>query len=148
MEQVKNWAFGICIASVMVSTFNILIPDGKTKKAFDIAVQIVLLSCMILPLTGEDLHISTAVPAPDASAYSQTDRDELVIEKAEEILSSQIKAILKENDLHTDKLSVSLHIGENHCIDYCEVIIGKGEDEDKIKVLLKEMMNVNVHAKD
>ena len=55
MEQIKTWAFSVCLAVVCGAILNMLAPEGNLQKTFKCIISIFFLCVIIAPVSKIDI---------------------------------------------------------------------------------------------
>ena len=120
MNEIKNWAFSLCCASIGGAIFSLLLPDSSVGKVGQFSIRLFLLCCMVLPL--QHLH-ETALILPEIQTQTairseniQTVVTEKIKEQTAKTLIHTAESILEEHQLPYQKIEISINTGQDGSI--------------------------------
>ena len=71
MEAIKSWAKSVFVLSILASTAMLLVPKSMSKQA-KFAAEMLILLCVVAPLTGLLSGTSSAPASPDLTLGEST----------------------------------------------------------------------------
>lgn len=121
MEQIKIWAFSICLASVCGAILNMLAPEGNFLKTFKCIISIFFLCVVIAPIFKTELPDFSSqekiFSEENIETYEENGVDKITEEVFEEQIESETEKILSEKELAFEDISVKVNILEDGSID-------------------------------
>lgn len=146
----KQWLVCIICVSAFSGLCEILIPDGKSKKAFKVVSAITLLSVFLYPLKNIDkdslLHNFT-FDLQEVSSDFQSDSDAAVISAYESGIKKALAGPLNSFGINSDCITVECRRSEDEIeIKKITVYVEKSAEEtnQKIKAAIKEYLNEEI----
>ena len=135
MNLLKQWTMTICVFSVIISVVKMLSPTSTFNKTISLTVRLFLVGLILWPFFT-DLSVSNIQSVPSKITTAQNDSD-MALSLAGKNLQNQIQQTLKREGIEPSKVSVQLHIDENRCISFCEVVIVTDKQEQAVKQIVK-----------
>ena len=122
MEQIRHWAFAICVAAVVASSIRLMTPEGKVNKAFQCMIGLFFLTCAIGPflsLRGEDF--SSKLPESQALTEITTQvlsrkNDEQILQLTVNGIESELRALLSSRQIDPENIRVKGYFTEDNSI--------------------------------
>ena len=103
----KTYLFSICIAAIVISLCEFIMPQGRMKNAVWMVISVLFAITMIKPILNLNLEETF-----DIDKYIYYDEQSVTVgyfdDKSEEYFSEYYKAALLENDLVTEKVEVEI----------------------------------------
>ena len=118
MDKVKQWMITIIICSIVAVVVNILTPDSNVKKTMKIVVSTFLICAFVSPFISSE-KISFKDDLPEFSLYYSSlslDISETMISEAEHTAVEKISAILNENAIQYQEISVNAEVDDENAI--------------------------------
>lgn len=134
MSVIKTWIFSVCVAAVVGSIVQMLVPSGSMEKVMKVVVGIFFLSCVFVPLVTiipnikYDFEIGTAEQVAQISEGMQQIKNEQIIDYANAQISDAIAGLLDRNNINYKKISVDYNITTDSSISINEIEITMQND--------------------
>ena len=154
MDNVRQWAFGICAASIACALAQMLLPSSSLQKTFQMTCSVFFLSCLLSPVLFAPWTIDSAQlvdfqsqVTEKAEHLEETLREDTIY-LAEENLKNRLEEILLEQEIIARKISVQAHdVGDGRIsITECEIQLEE-KDADRCTLLqtyLQERLEMEV----
>ncbi|HZK71446.1 MAG TPA: stage III sporulation protein AF [Clostridia bacterium] len=107
LDFIKQWIMQIVFLVLMITIFNILIPEGKIKKFFILFSGFVMISAVLIPL----VNIIKKSPDIDITAAFYSNQ----INK-QDVISSAKNIEKKQTDLIVEQYIIKLNVSAENCI--------------------------------
>jgi stage III sporulation protein AF len=107
LDFIKQWIMQIVFLVLMITIFNILIPEGKIKKFFILFSGFVMISAVLVPL----VNIIKKSPDIDITAAFYSNQ----INK-QDVISSAKNIEKKQTDLIVEQYIIKLNVSAENCI--------------------------------
>ncbi|MCI8444236.1 MAG: stage III sporulation protein AF [Clostridia bacterium] len=140
IEFLSSWAKGLGVTIVVVSIFEMLLPNNNTKKYIRMVLGVYVIFNIISPLIQnkeifdwKDVHLGE-YQTMQTSSVDQTSMDERIKELYEEELERDIAKKVKEKGYEVIKCKVSTQISDNEeesKIEKIKLTIQKKEEPKK-----------------
>lgn len=140
IEFLSSWAKGLGVTIVVVSIFEMLLPNNNTKKYIRMVLGVYVIFNIISPLIQnkeifdwKDVHLEE-YRTMQTSSVDQTSMDERIKELYEEELERDIAKKVKEKGYEVIKCKVSTQISDNEeesKIEKIKLTIQKKEEPKK-----------------
>ena len=147
MDQIRNWAFSICIASVCGSVLNIFAPEGSLQKTCKCVISIFFLCVVVSPML--DIDISDLVSSDKTYlgaeySYEENEFEEISIKAFEENLIYETEKLLTEKEVDFEDVSINVNISEDGSIDISEfnITFYREGNFDSLKNEIKEKIGI------
>lgn len=140
IEILSSWAKGLGITIVIVSIFEMLLPNNRTKKYIRMVLGVYVIFNIVSPLIKNkdvfnfnniDLEEYTSV---ETSSVNQTSMNERIKKLYSEELEKDITKKIKEKGYKVEKCKVSVQIAEDEeetKINKIKLIVSKTQEEVK-----------------
>ncbi|MBP8634471.1 MAG: stage III sporulation protein AF [Clostridia bacterium] len=140
IEILSSWAKGLGITIVIVSIFEMLLPNNRTKKYIRMVLGVYVIFNIVSPLIKNkdvfnfnniDLEEYTSV---ETSSVNQTSMNERIKKLYSEELEKDITKKIKEKGYEVKKCKVSVQIAEDEeetKINKIKLIVSKTQEEVK-----------------
>ena len=140
IEILSSWAKGLGITIVIVSIFEMLLPNNRTKKYIRMVLGVYVIFNIVSPLIKNkdvfnfnniDLEEYTSV---ETSSVNQTSMNERIKKLYSEELEKDITKKIKENGYEVKKCKVSVQIADDEeetKINKIKLIVSKTQEEVK-----------------
>jgi len=119
MEEIKNWAFSVCCASIAGGILNLLLPEGNVQKIYK-TVFCVFFLCIIFSPLSEIKTVKIDFSENENFPEENFHENEFMQNSAEYIQNELVKSvneILSEENLSAEDISVNVNISEEGSID-------------------------------
>ena len=140
IEILSSWAKGLGITIVIVSIFEMLLPNNRTKKYIRMVLGVYVIFNIVSPLIKNkdvfnfnniDLEEYTSV---ETSSVNQTSMNEIIKKLYSEELEKDITKKIKEKGYEVKKCKVSVQIADDEeetKINKIKLIVSKTQEEVK-----------------
>lgn len=140
IEILSSWAKGLGITIVIVSIFEMLLPNNRTKKYIRMVLGVYVIFNIVSPLIKNkdvfnfnniDLEEYTSV---ETSSVNQTSMNERIKKLYSEELEKDITKKIKEKGCEVEKCKVSVQIADDEeetKINKIKLIVSKTQEEVK-----------------
>ena len=140
IEILRSWAKGLGITIVIVSIFEMLLPNNRTKKYIRMVLGVYVIFNIVSPLIKNkdvfnfnniDLEEYTSV---ETSSVNQTSMNERIKKLYSEELEKDITKKIKEKGYEVKKCKVSVQIADDEeetKINKIKLIVSKTQEEVK-----------------
>ena len=148
MENIRNWAFSLCVSAICGSLLNMLLPEGSGQKTFKFVLCIFLLCVILSPLKDIDFPDYNNIFIKSEYVAAKDDNNEF-INRSEDFIEEQIKKdtseILTEYGIDFKDIIVEVNILENQSIDITEfsLFLPKTKDTENIKSKIQEKIGIS-----
>ena len=123
MDNIKMWILSICISSIVGGVFYIIVPDGSLGKTVKVVITVFLLSCVILPFSGNKIDFTVDDFDIDTNnKYSEILKNNIT-DKMKEIITENISSVLKKRKYDYRSIEINTDKNENSDIYIKEIII-------------------------
>lgn len=120
MENFKNWAFALCVASMCGAVLNMLLPDGSEKRIFKTVLCLFLLCTMLSPILSTDFskfNVDFASDGNDAQMSTVTEKLlDVSAAGTKKAIINDTKEALAENGIASNNISVTVNISADGSI--------------------------------
>ncbi len=125
MDDIKNWAFSICSASICGAIMNIILPEGSTQKIFKSVFCVFFLCCVVSPLFGMDIFSEKDILNSFDFEYKEEEGTEnkfyeSSIKAMEDEIRNRTEQVLKDNGIDFTNISLKINILEDGGIEISE----------------------------
>ena len=140
IEILSSWAKGLGITIVIVSIFEMLLPNNRTKKYIRMVLGVYVIFNIVSPLIKNkdvfnfnniDIEEYTSV---ETSSVNQTSMNERIKKLYSEELEKDINKKIKEKGYEVEKCKVSVQIADDEeetKINKIKLIVSKTQEEVK-----------------
>ena len=147
MDQIKSWAFSVCIASICGSILNIFVPEGSLQKTFKCVISIFFLCVVISPILNidvSDLFNQEKIYLNAEYVYEENEFEKISIKAFEENLIYETEKLLAEKEVDFADLSINVNISEDGGIDISEfnITFDREGNFDSLKNEIKEKIGI------
>jgi len=138
MEEIRNWAFSVCTASICGAVMNIILPEGSTQKVFKSVFCVFFLCCIISPLLDANLFSEDILKSFEAEYKYDSGLESRLYESSAAAMEEDIKAktnlILKEAGVNFSTISIKINILDGGGIEINEFsVTAPSEFSDELK---------------
>lgn len=146
----KNWLIGIVCVCAFSGLIEILIPDGKNKKAFKVVSAIALLSVFLYPLKNIDqdaLSDYLTFDSLSASSDFQSGSDSAVLSAFESGIRQALADRLSDYGISAESLQVECRmVQENIEIEKITVSVENTSDKanEEIKTAIRDYLSEDI----
>lgn len=116
LESLRIAVISVCMLSIAVSVCTLILPDTALAKQVRFLISLLLIISLAVPLTDLEFPVSL-------QEIQQERSQETALAVTETCLEDALIALLEENQIICEKLHVSVHIDETHCISIREVSV-------------------------
>lgn len=134
IENISMWAKNITLAVVMVSLFEMLLPNKKMKQYIKVVMGLYILFNILSPLTGKNMSFdvnemmeNTKSQITTTEPVNQTSMNQRLKEIGEEELQKDITKKVQELGFEVKDCKVDMAVEEVANIQKIELIISKDE---------------------
>lgn len=149
MIKIKQWLISIIAVSISAGMMDILLPTGKTKKAFRVISGIVMLYVFLLPVKNvdeESLLRSFTFDRQEAEESLQSQYDMTVIDAYQKGIENAITKSLQDENIITDKIEIECKM-QNGEIAIKKITVtvktGDSDTENIIRKIISEKCNLD-----
>ena len=138
IENISLWAKNITLSVIMVSLFEMLLPNKKIKQYVNVVMGLYILFNIISPFVGKDISINldkiienSQIQATATETVDQTSMDKRLKEIGEEELKKDITNKVENLGFIVENCEVKLVIQEETKIEEIVLQIEKKEENTK-----------------
>ena len=151
MESVKNWIFSVCVAAIVITALNMLIPKGKSEKIMQFVIGLFFVLLISAPIAAFANGAYKINPNAAIDGYTVASNSESYEDKLKKILikkvNSNLEAGLKSQNINFKYLSSDINITADNCIQIIEVKIYQdgslsNSDCQKIRKYVKKQTGI------
>ena len=144
MEEIRQWAFGICAAAVACGLTQMILPKSSMQRVFGITSSVFFLACLLSPIAFVPLSLDITVQEEfQQEADRRADRLRLTVEEQQrDAVSESVRlaaaGLLEEMGVEYRKIYIS--------ISECEVELDESwfPRHQEIREALLDRLGVNV----
>lgn len=137
MENIKLWILSVCIFSVIISIYRILLPNGNIKKAGVTVLSILLIFVMVKPLlTAKDKEFAFDI-GDDLFSEAETLNEKNIYKEA---IIKTVSNELEKNSISFENITVDMNIASDSNIEIINICLSVNSDltDDNIKQRLED----------
>ena len=148
MEEIKSWAFSVCVASICGAIFNMLLPEGNLQKTLKCVISIYFLSVVISPfseIVSFDFSKENIINIDKYSEYyDENEFDDITEASLEEKITEETKKILSEKEIDSGDIFIKVNISDENSINITKftVILSGCENPDALKDEMKHRIGI------
>ena len=135
IENISLWAKNITLAVIIVSLFEMLLPNKKVKQYVNVVMGLYILFNIISPFVGKNISLdlnqiidNTGTQVASSEPVDQTSMDKRLKEIGEEELEKSITKKIEELGYIVNDCKVTLNLGEETKIEKIVLQIEKNEN--------------------
>lgn len=142
LDYIKQWTFLVCITLIISVIFSIFIPKGRMAGFFKIIISLFIFISFVYPL--KDFKASD-IQLPEEFVSEKYESSEIL--SAQTMVESQIKNVLKENDITGASVSAELDMKDEQ-IEIKELTVAvPGEyDTTQVKNMIFDKLSLNAEV--
>lgn len=154
MSAIKSWAMIICLVSVICTIIELLFPNGRMSKVFNIILGIFMLCSILIPLKNTFAQINFSSKKTE-NFINDKDKlksivDDQVQMSTRQKLMQNIRKILENKNVNPEKINIIMDTNKEDCISIKKVriFILKGDENKKdiIKNELKKKLELEIEV--
>ena len=152
MGTIKSWSLTICLVSIICTLFEILFPQGKMEKIFQIVLGVFMLCSILVPLKNTFKNINFDAKKTE-NFIKEQDKLKSTIEEqlksaTQKNLRPTIEKLLKTHGTKSEKVNIIMDTAPDNCISIkkIEVFLPKGDEnkKDAIKKDLEKTLELKI----
>ena len=140
MGAVKEWAFSVCVAAVVGTVAEMFSPEGSTKRIFRLCITVFFICCLFSPLIGiitdavgskgafGDAFVESGAEYLEEENSVEEDYVSYILSEFQKNIEEIVKETLRELEINTSEVAVSVNIDADNCISINEVEVMLSED--------------------
>lgn len=154
MEEIRQWAFGICAAAVACGLTQMILPKSSMQRVFGITSSVFFLVCLLSPVALVPLTLDiTTQEEFQQEADRRADRLRLMVEEQQkDAISESVRLaaadLLEDMGVEYRKIYINVHEDEEGgiSISECEVELDESwfPRHQEIREALLDRLGVNV----
>ena len=139
MESIRNWAFSLCVSTIIGSVLNIILPECQIQKTFKIVSCIFFMCAVISPLKDIDLSAANRYFEHEYknNEYKTTEFSDISSEYIEKQIIDSTKKLLNDEGISAKEILVKINISENGSIDINKFVLNFGYLENPSEIAEK-----------
>ncbi len=151
IESISEWAKNITLAVVVVSIFEMLIPNKKMKQYINVVMGLYILFNILSPLIGKNFSIdigqiiNNSTEQVGAEPFEENSMNKRLKEIGEEELEKDITEKIEKLGFVVSKCTVKIEIEDEMSIKNITLNIEKNSEtkkEDIENILVKEIQKI------
>lgn len=154
MEQIREWAFGICAAAIACALAQLILPKSSMQRVFNITCSVFFLGCLLSPIVFAPITLDISAQdeihrqVEERSQNLSSAMEERTKEEATESIRLTAQRILEEIGVTAQKIYINVHDGgeDGISISECEIELDQTyfPRHDEIRTTLMQRLGVNV----
>lgn len=132
MSGIKEVITMICLILITTGVFSILVPKSSMEKVMKFAISLFFLAGIVIPIVQGKFDFSFEIDEIQGAEYQaqiEENTKNTITILSEKKIESEVKKILKENDINCTKVDISIHIDKDDSIDISKFIVTLSKEE-------------------